>query len=402
MGRSGGGHHSFSSGGGHHGGGFHGGGGFHHSSYHHHHHSYYGGSYYGGRGSGWLCSVCLIPLLFILFVAFIIVILIADGSVTVSTTLTACEETLVCPKSLNHDKIDFWNLYSTSTAYLVKSTPPVSDEVDVTSEMPNDDFLDYGSYIYKSFNLVEGSTLFWHMETRSSIYDYYFDVYLVEGKKELDNFINDHGFNYLRTDPRVYKSEFNYTVRTTDEYFLIVDAIYGDTHITNQKFIVNHKHYNVSDLTVDSSSSSYTFDTDNDNFPGYCVVVKMPCSVSNREEDIEITYDEAHTGLYYAALVISILGGVGFAAAILLCVVCTLRKSKGSSGTTYQNLAGSTPVSAPVGYQAQPAVANTTPYQQPTPAAPYQQSYPATAPAYTSVDPNAPSYVPYGTAPPAY
>jgi len=350
-----------------------------------------------------MCGICLIPLFFILCIGLVVFVLLDDGTVTVATTMTACEEVLVCPDSLKDGEITFSNAYSRSTAYLVKSTPPISDKTDVTVETPSDDNLDYGAYVYKTFNLVAGSTLFWHVELKNRFSSYSFDLYLIQGQDQLDKFIDNRGFNYLRYEYVSSKSEFNFTARETDEYAIVMEAYYGDSYITNQKYIVNHKHYDTTGLELDNCTSC-TFSVNDDDFPGQCVVVKMPCSATHEEEDIKVYYNEAHNGLYYAALVIAILGGIGFAAAILVCVVCALRKSKGSSGQTYQNLATATPVNTtPVATTpVAPASYNTTPYQTPTPS--YQQSaYTATAPAYTSVDPSAPpSYVPYGTAPTAY
>jgi len=337
----------------------------------------------------------------IVFIIFVVVLVLSDGAVVFKTTLSECEQVIKCPQSLRDGDILVTSTYGYVSTSLMRSKPQLLPTPYRTTLTPDDKFLGYNDYKYESFNLVAGSTLAFSMWG----YDY-FDVYLVEGSDNLDKFIRDDGFTYLRY---FYDDEvsLNYTAEHDAEYIVIITCTsyfsYGVT-IRDQKYIVDHLFYDMEDPTLkisDCSTTYCSYTVDPDDFPGPCVIAAMPCGTGEKD-DITIEYDEAHSALYYAALVITILGGVGFVATIALCVFCVVCKNKGSDGQTYQTVPAATTatVVVPAAYQ-QPQPVVVTPSYAPT-----QPVYTATTPAYATVDPAAPApaYVQYGATapPPAY
>jgi len=414
MGRSGGG--SFlsstgrSSGGGiaNLGGGGGGGGGFHH---HHHHYdsSYHDYSYsnrwwyysYGGRQRV-NCNVCAIPFLFFLFIAMIIVVVLVDGNTTFKAYLGRYEQTIVCPQSLRDGKIRFTPSYTgVTTAYLVEKSPSISTTFNITYDKPNSNIVRYGDYTYNSYNLVAGSEIYWDVTTYGwSIIPDKIYLYLVKGADEMDKADRKQDFHYIKYDYSDTISGY-YVVpngdSNSDEYSIILAAPTSSVYV-HANYTIKHTRYNVEENTIKKCNSECTFQVSNSDFPPQCVVIEMAGNTSYDDSTVYLSYKLAHSGIFYACIAFCVLGGVGLIACIVACVVCAIRKSKGTQGTTYQNVPSNpaAPAPVPAGYQ-QPQY---NPAAVPA-AVPAYNSAPAPAPVYA--DPNVPTYNTYGTAaPPAY
>jgi len=318
----------------------------------------------------------------------IIVVLLADGSRSYSTELTQCEQVIVCPPSLRGGEIEFHTHGSGSTtAYLVKKKPAVSTTFNITYAKPENDDLHYGYYELNSFNLVTGSILEWDVTG-----DYTFDLYMLQGEDNYKRATNDQDFTYIKAKTSTLSASDSYVVKEPDEYFIILTASRYYSSTVQANYTVKHTRYMVGDETITTCSTSCSFNVANNDFPPQCVVVENPCSSGLSKDTITISYEQAHSGLFYCCLVFALIGGLGLVGAIVSCVACAVHKSKGAQGQTYQNVPSSTAVPAPLPQ----AYQTPQPYVQPQPA--YN---PAVPPVY--VDPNVPTYNTYGTAPaPSY
>jgi len=369
-------------------------------SYHHHHHSSSSWWYYSYGGQQRVnCNLCAIPLLFCIFVAMIIVILLSDGSTTISKGLMPCEQAIVCPSSLRNGAIKFsTSAGGTTTAYLVKKTPDISSIFNTTHYKTKNDKTHYGAYEVNEFNLVPKSVVHWHVAPSSTEYHHSFIFYLIKGEDNYVKASNGKDFAYLKMKSILDDSyDESYTVADADQYFiLLAGSDYYYTSYFEANYSVDRTRYLITeDITIKSCNTGCTFQVSDKDFPPECVVVENPCNSDVENDDITLKFDLGHSGLFYCCLVFCIIGGLGLVAAIVACVVCAMRKNKGTQGQSYQSLPASTTVPPPI-----PAA-----YQQPQPTyAQPQPTYAQPQPAYAAgappvyADPSVPSYS-YGTAP---
>jgi len=390
MGRSGGGHHGgggFHGGGGHHGGGFHGGGG----GFHHHHHHYH-----GGGGGGDICSAIVscavfIIIIIIIFFAFIFSVLIESSTQYVDGTLSECEQIVVCPDTLKGN-IAYTSKSTGVVAVLVNSLPSISSVPETRNKEYASKYLSMDDYVYRSFNLVKGSTIHWDIRGTGT-----FKIILMKGYNNFKNYENLESYNYIDSDYTSW-SEKSYTASYSAEYFIVVEAYYGSVTLKTINYTIDYLRYEYEGYEKKTCLSTCDFDIDSSYIPGACVIAELPCG-SVGTNDVSFTYDEEHGTLYYVCLVFVIILGLAIVGSVIGCVVHTVRK-KVSHGTVYGGLSGpdsslvantsAQPVyqTQPTSYPTQPAA---TSYQaQPTPYAPVPP-----APVYTTP---APPYDPYGTA----
>jgi len=398
MGRSGGGGRSVGgrSGGGHSSGGSRSfsGGGHHHSSSpshhygpHHHYHYHSGGwgwrssRYYSSDG-GCNClglSCCLIPVFFVLFVVFIVVVLLADAAMVSETTLDRCEQLVVCPESIRDNKIQFTASSTEAVGTLHDKIPDISTNTIRTNLTVPSKQLWYNDYVYRSFNLVPGSTLNYNI-----VGNYYFTFNLVKGVNNLQRFENYESFTYIKQLVSVSYATGSYKATDAGEFFIIVEATSGSVNLNTIEYFVDHTRYKTEQNAVENCTGTHTFDVDSSKVPGACVIAEVSCDYDGSGVDVKISYDAAHTTTFWVCLVIAALGGVLMVVAVVTCIVCSLRGSKGASGQTYNTVPASA-TAAPVYPAGNPV---DTSYQQPA-------AYGSVPPAYASGNPSAPAYVPY-------
>jgi len=340
----------------------------------------------------------------------------SDTETYIDPTMTYCEQAIVCPETLRDNKISFVSKGSHVVATLVSSTPSISTVPSTTVLEIDMKTLLYNHYAYRSFNLVEGSTIHWDIEG-----DYYFQFTLLKGIINMNRYEDNYIYNYIKQG-YTKATNFSYTVDSSDEYFIIVEARSATVTLNKIVYTVDHLRYNVEEKAVKSCTDSCDFVVNSSSIPGACVIAEMGCEFNGVSTDIKISYYGAHTTLYYVCLVLAIVGGIGLVASILACVLCAAHKSK-VNGQTYDTVPSSPAAASsyPAGYQQpQPTSAYqgtpTTGYGQPTPAPTAGYSQPVNyttpvAPAYTAVDPSysynpsapAPAPAPsYGTVPPTY
>jgi len=385
-----------------------GGGGHHHSSTsHHYHHSsprryhspsrHYGGG--GGRwswgyGGGWRvrgnpCVLCAIPIFFILLIICIVVILVVGSTDSVDTYLTRGEQAIVCPDSISSDGIKFTTTSSLATAYLFYHEPSTQSScrtsLDVDSKTVR-----YNYYTAESFNLVPGSSVDYEFTSDGSVY-----FYIIKGSDEMKNFENGDDFYYEKFYS--YSSGYSsgiFTAKSPGEYYFVIKAHYYSVYISSHSYVIDHTAYSLTSYS-DKSSSDYTFDITDHDLPGACVVVDMPCSVSdNAKAHVTLDYSPDHSGLFWACVALAAVFGVCGLAFIAICVICVIKKRKGQQGTTYANVPDSSAAapSYPAGYQQPqvPVAYNTADPAYATAGAPP----PAMNPAYAPGAAPAPAYAP--------
>jgi len=216
---------------------------------------------------------------------------------------------------------------------------------------------------------------------------------------------NYKDFHYEKSYHTSHSSS-SFTVDVSDEYFLIVEA--SDYSVTINDIDVDIEFYKY-DLSsyIKSSSQTTSFSVKESYIPGACLIVDMPCG-TNAKDDIHIDYDEEHPTIFWVCVGFCVLFGVGMIGSVIVCIICVLKKKKGTTGSTYQQVPSTTAQAPayPAGYEQPTAPAA---YQGPPPTDPGMYQTPAPAP----YDPNgainaapaayAAGYDPnYGTVPPTY
>jgi len=267
MGRSGGGHHGgggFHGGGGHHGGGFHGGGG----GFHHHHHHYH-----GGGGGGDICSAIVscavfIIIIIIIFFAFIFSVLIESSTQYVDGTLSECEQIVVCPDTLKGN-IAYTSKSTGVVAVLVNSLPSISSVPETRNKEYASKYLSMDDYVYRSFNLVKGSTIHWDIRGTGT-----FKIILMKGYNNFKNYENLESYNYIDSDYTSW-SEKSYTASYSAEYFIVVEAYYGSVTLKTINYTIDYLRYEYEGYEKKTCLSTCDFDIDSSYIPGACVIASF-------------------------------------------------------------------------------------------------------------------------------
>jgi len=384
MGRSGGGHRS-GGGGGHHSGG----GSHYHSSSYHHHHYYSSGGYYSSEGS--CLSTCLGFIIVIMVILAIVVgcELFSSNLVDVDASVGNCEQVVVCPETIQGGTISFETKGDFAKASLVKKLPSISKTSNAVHLNPPGQYVGSYDYVYRSFNLVKGSSIKWDITGSNS-----FKLILIKGYKNFQNFEDDESYNYVKANVASHQKD-SYTALMDDEYFIVADGYYGSVQLSNIQYDVTYFRYEVEGHEEKTCTSSCDFSVSSSDIPGACVIVEQPCGLSEDSTDIDVSYYAARTWLYWASVAVAGLIGLTIVGGIITCLACCFRK-KMKSGTVVVGDLGTS-----ASKETQPIISSqTTPsaYQS-TPSNPPYNPVP---PAYVYSNPSAPSapppsYDPYGT-----
>jgi len=384
MGRSGGGFHSGG------GGSFHSSGSSFHSSYHsssHHHYSSSG----GGECDACSCLLFTVGVIVICCVAALIYmfdVVVSSNEVVGDFVVSDCEQVVVCPEGVQDNVISFSSKSNSVPAYLVKKLPPLSEEVHhVNFTVPGQYVASY-AYIHRSFNLVEGSRLSCKITGDSR-----FRALVIRGYDNFDSFVNGYSYDYVWSNTGS-SIVVDLPIKIDGEYFVVADGYYGGVRIYDIPYSIDYTRYEVEGNIEKTCTSTCDFVLDEGYIPGACIIVEKLCESSGTDTQIYISYLVPRDTEYYVCLVILILIFGSIVVAILALVLHAMC-GKMRRGRVIRNImAGEAPDPTPAVKETQPIV-SPAPTSYSTPSSYGTPAYDPVPPAYASVDPSAPPYVPY-------